>query len=874
MTPERWNELKHVLDRLLALDGESRAAYLCSLSDDVRQQAEEFVQASPEAFRELLPTEVGPGGKPAPQPEVLLGRYRIVRPLGRGAMGRVDLAHDLLLDCPVAIKRLRDAWLEDGEVRRRLLREGRALAVLDHLSIARVRDVLDTSPPALVMDYVEGVTLGAWAEAIHPATQVLDVLTQVAEAVAYAHDRDVVHCDLKPANVLVTHTGRVKVIDFGIALVLSRASTTVADELTRAVACTPKYAAPEVLRGDTPTPASDVYSFGVMIEEVLAICRTEGHPLPGALESTLLGVALRAQSAAPGERYPGGEALWRALSTPQHAPQARAANWRALTSTALLVGVGCISLVGDTSTRVAAASMPVLAVVTRVDPASAHTVSAAAAELVRQSLASVKSARIVTGSVAVLKGTHAELLENLKHKGLTHVVIPSVATMGPRVRVSVQVLRADDLRLERTVTRFGAKGELARLCSEVAYDLRTDWLGEVSARPSPPTHEPSPLSLGQYSEARRYAERADIPGQLETARGLLHQVVTREPAFTAAHAELGRVLYLMYREHPSPALLTQAVAAAETAVRQGPSVPEARIALAVLLQARGRRADGIAELHEVLRAFPNNDRALQLLGRYEAAEGHVDVGLELLERAVSLVPSWANYQALGNTLLRAGQFAQAVSRFEALTQLQPDNAWGYQMLGAAHQYQGDADASARAYRQSIAIRPIAETVSNLATLEFERNDFAEAARLYTQALALAPHDPLYARNLGDAERMRRRLPAAAAAYGTAIELARRLLDVNPNDAAVLSTASYASSRVARCDEAALFGTRAELAQPGALQPLANVANAHVLCGRVDHAARLLRGLRAAGHDPLPLLERDVKEQVLASQALKTAVGQR
>ena len=95
------------------------------------------------------------------------------------------------------------------------------------------------------------------------------MLTQVAEAVAYAHDRDVVHCDIKPSNVLVTRKGRVKVIDFGISLVLSRASTTMVDELTRGVACTPRYAAPEVLQGRTPTPASDVYSMGVLIEEVL-----------------------------------------------------------------------------------------------------------------------------------------------------------------------------------------------------------------------------------------------------------------------------------------------------------------------------------------------------------------------------------------------------------------------------------------------------------------------------------------------------------------------------------------------------------------------------------------------------------------------------
>src|SRR6187402_1222592 len=106
MTPERWNELKQVLDRLLALEGKSREDYLRSLPDDVRREAVEFLEASPDAFPVLLPTELGEG-EPERQPEILLGRYRIVRTIGRGGMGRVELAHDLVLDCPVAIKRLK-----------------------------------------------------------------------------------------------------------------------------------------------------------------------------------------------------------------------------------------------------------------------------------------------------------------------------------------------------------------------------------------------------------------------------------------------------------------------------------------------------------------------------------------------------------------------------------------------------------------------------------------------------------------------------------------------------------------------------------------------------------------------------------------------
>jgi serine/threonine protein kinase/Flp pilus assembly protein TadD len=872
MTPQRWAALKRVLEQLLSLHPEEREAFLNRCDDSVRHDLTLLLAADDRLLAALEPTVVG-GTLIAP--EVLGGRYRIEKPLGRGGMGEVDLARDLLLNRPVAVKRLRERGLDAAHAMRRLVAEGRALAALDHPHIARVQDVLETSPPALVMEFVEGSTLEAWLDDPRPPALVLEILKQIVGAIAYAHDHGVVHCDIKPRNVIVTADSDAKVIDFGIALVRSAVETVTSDS-TREKMYTPRYAAPEVIRGATPTRASDVYSLGVLIDDVVKACRDRGKPLPDPLADVLARVARQAQAEDATLRPRDAAAV--AARFPADVSQARSlARWRMMATTTLVVCASCVAggvaLVGD---KVSASSpLPIIAVVPRVDDDASDTVSAGAADLLRKELEPLTRARLAQGEVPSFEGSVPDLVKRLRDEGLSHVVIPTVVRLGSSVRMSVVIYRMRDGLLQRTFTRHGRSDAMQTLARDVASEVRA-WLGEPSPVPAAvtTTYQPSPEAFQLYSEARQYSGRPDRPGSLDTARSLLQKAVALEPAYAAAYAELGRVLYLTHREKPSLALLTQALTSIESAVGLDPVDPDARITRAVLLQARGRRTDAIATLHDVLRTFPDNDHALRYLGRYEAAEGHVDAGVTLLERAVQLVPSWGNYQALGNTLLRAGRYAQAVACFESVTQLQPDNAWGYQMLGAALQYKGDIEAAARAYQRSIEIRPMAQTVSNLATLEFDRSAFAEAARLYTEALALEPHDPLFARNLGDAERMRGRAEAAADAYLKAVELARLLLDVNPNDAAALSTAAYASSRLGRCAEAAVFGARAESAQPGALQPLANVINAHVLCGRVDDAARLLRQLRGAGHDALPLLERDVREQVMGTEALRTAVEPR
>ena len=210
---------------------------------------------------------------------LLAGRYEIVRPLGHGAMAVVDLAHDVELDRPVALKRLAENLSRDEEVRRRFLREGRLAARLSHPNVVRVYDVGEEGGrPFIAMEYVDGETL---AELIArrgpvPAAEAAELGVQACAGLAAAHAAGLVHRDVKPQNLLLGRNGALKLGDFGIALGVEGTRLTVAGT----VLGTAGYLAPEQARGEQVTAAADIYALGAVLCELLT-----GEPpsTPGSL---------------------------------------------------------------------------------------------------------------------------------------------------------------------------------------------------------------------------------------------------------------------------------------------------------------------------------------------------------------------------------------------------------------------------------------------------------------------------------------------------------------------------------------------------------------------------------------------------------------
>jgi non-specific serine/threonine protein kinase/serine/threonine-protein kinase len=288
MDPARWERVKDVfqdvferapaeraeqLDRAFADDPECRAEVERLLRAHGR--ASGFLDASPHLdVDSVLTTSDRRDSEPA---VVRAGAYRVIRELGRGGMGTVYLAErdDPALRKTVAIKVVR---VESPLMLRRFQTETRILAGLEHSGIARLYDggTTDDGLPYFVMEYVPGESLLTYCEA-HALSTVerVRLFRHVCDAVQFAHQSFIVHRDLKPTNILVTTKGEPKLLDFGIAKLLTPQVDGPAPEETVAFGrlLTPQFASPEQIRGEPITTASDVYSLGVILYELLSGCR-------------------------------------------------------------------------------------------------------------------------------------------------------------------------------------------------------------------------------------------------------------------------------------------------------------------------------------------------------------------------------------------------------------------------------------------------------------------------------------------------------------------------------------------------------------------------------------------------------------------------
>ncbi len=210
------------------------------------------------------------------QPRVLGGRYELGQVIGRGGMAVVSQARDLRLGRDVAIKELRIDLASDSTFQERFRREAQAAARLNHPNVVSVYDTGDevdpqsqTHVPYIVMELVDGRTLRDILREGRPILprRALEFTVGVLEALSYSHKAGIVHRDIKPANVMLASSGRIKVMDFGIARAVSDTSSTMTQ--TAAVIGTAQYLSPEQARGEKVDARSDIYSAGCLMYELL-----------------------------------------------------------------------------------------------------------------------------------------------------------------------------------------------------------------------------------------------------------------------------------------------------------------------------------------------------------------------------------------------------------------------------------------------------------------------------------------------------------------------------------------------------------------------------------------------------------------------------
>lgn len=765
MTPERWRRITEVFHAARARDAASRGTLLeeaCAGDPALRAEVDAMLAAHRDAeqFGTGLPLTppysdgCGKVDEPHHQEDVLrigenVAHYTVTARLGIGGMGVVYRATDTKLQRDVALKVLPAAVLSDTTARERLLREARTASRLNHPHICTVHDVGEANSLAYIaMECVEGQSLSeVIGQRRLPLPVALRYGMQVSDALTHAHERDIVHRDLKCANVLITPDGRAKVVDFGLARHMPDAGP---DDGTRSdssltapgtIAGTLAYMAPEQLRGQRADRRSDVWSLGVMLHEMFAggrpfvgrtafelssaILEQSPPPLPDTVPPELRAVVERCLAKDPAQRYQrGGEVLaaLRLIESGGAAPLARTpptrprSRWPALAAMLAVMAALAITIdLGGSRSRLtrgtAAPRIRAIAVLP-LDNLSADAGQDVIADGIHAALitdlAKLGGFERVTArrSVARYKKSDKTLPQIAKELGVDAVMTGSFLRAGNHVQVAAQLV---DAATEGTLWAGRYEREV-RDVLKLQNEILASMTHEIQLQLSPQSRARLSTARTVDPEAYELALRGRALVNQLTPEGIkaglqyLQQATEKDPSDPMSHAGLA-IAYSLVGHSADPQAFAKARAAAQRALKLDGSLAEVHEALAIASLYRAwdwTAAEG--SFRRALELDPNLADARAHYGWYHQLMGRKQDGIAEQSRSVRLDPlnpvftSW-----LGAMYWDAEQYDEAIAEAQKSLELNPSFPWGHYVLGGVYARQGRFDEAIAHHRKMAAV---------------------------------------------------------------------------------------------------------------------------------------------------------------------------
>jgi serine/threonine protein kinase/Flp pilus assembly protein TadD len=571
-------------------------------------------------------------------PGTRLGPYVVEAPLGAGGMGEVYRARDERLGRAVALKVLPEAFASDPERLRRFETEARAAAAISHPNVLVVHDVSASRPPFVVFELLEGQTLRErMATGGLAAADAVDFARQITRGLAAAHDKGVVHRDLKPDNVFITRDGLAKILDFGLARIDEGVSS--ASDLTslptlertaaHAVLGTVGYMSPEQVRGLPVDHRSDLFSLGVLLYEMLtgqrafsrgsvaesqaAILRDEPPaPVPGrALPPGVDRVVRRCLAKGPEERFPTARELLFALETVGSATQAAPTEEKKAPSIAVLPFAD-LSPTRDQE----------------------YFCDGLAEELIA-ALARIRGVRVASRTSSFqFRGSGADVRSIGERLGVGAVLEGSVRRAGDRLRVSVQLVSTSD-GYQLWSERYDRQADdVFAIQEEIAQSVTGALQVVLSERDKDALQARRAASLEAYELYLRGRRVLNSLRQLRSALPLFERAIQIDPGFALAHAGLAELSHWLYawsggREEDR----RRAESASRRALDLCPDLAEVHAARGAAL-ALGPEHDGAAtEFEAAIRLNPQLWEAYWMFGRMRFAEGRRDEAERLWAKA-------------------------------------------------------------------------------------------------------------------------------------------------------------------------------------------------------------------------------------------------
>jgi eukaryotic-like serine/threonine-protein kinase len=764
MDPARQERLGRLLTEAAALPPEERTPFLeveCAGDEELRTELVSLLAsavAAPDYFDRLEREVLDPvleaysrGWDPVGR---LVGRYRVLERIGGGGMGVVYRARDEELERMTALKFLTHHLTADPEARDRLRSEARAASALDHPNIGVVFEIGTTGAEEgpgpdrlfIAMAWYDGETLKEKiARGPLPLQEALDYAIQIAEGLSIAHETGIVHRDVKPANVLVTERGRVKILDFGIA------RRTGVDAVREPGAPgTVAYMSPEQVRGDPVDHRTDLWSLGVVLYEML----TGVHPFPGESDGTPVPFARHDPPPAPDRLRPEvPPALVRQVRRCLEAdPARRHPDAAALRGDLLALSRARKPAGGPAADRPSIVVLPFA----NIGPdAGDEYLSDGFTEEIIADLSRVRALKVISRTSAMrLKGSGRDVEDIARELNVRYVLEGGVRRAGDALRITARLIDSRDADHVWTGRFDGTLDAIFELQERVARQV----VGELHVHLSP--GEAGVLSLRPIADARAYDSylRARFeawrfsPEGLARARRYIETALEIVGDNELLYSTLGHItaMHMEAGIDPDAVGLARVEELAKKVFTLDPDSARGHWLEAFASFQRGDLRGAVLAGERAHGLDPDDPDTLLLLGYVYAHAGRNAEAAALFDRAVALDPLTPLTQCMpGFVALLEGRFADAVPAYRRLYEMDPEGPFAAVTFGWVLAYAGRVDEALRVLDDAAARFPgTAFTSWALSLGHALRGDAEAAVRAVTPAFrSAAEGSEMFARAL-------------------------------------------------------------------------------------------------------------------------------
>jgi len=772
----------------------------------------------------------------------IISHYKILEKIGEGGMGIIYKAQDLKLNRAVALKFLPRAVTTDSEEKQRFMQEAQAASALNHPGIITIYEIDEIDGEAFIsMEYVEGGNLKKLlSEQTVSLDRFLEIALPVCEGLSKAHQKGIIHRDIKSENILLTGDGRPKLTDFGLAKLMGSGTITLAGKVLGTAA----YMSPEQVQGEELDARSDIFSLGIVFYELL----TQELPFKGMHPMAIMYSIVNEEPLTPSQirkDLPRSveSIISRAL---QKNRDDRYQNLELMLADFKKAESGTVTAAGPVLERPALKGVAVLPFEDLSPTKENEYLANGITDEIITDLSRIESLKVTPRSSVLGYQTGARDVREIgKELQVDYLLQGSIKKFGEKIRITAQLTSVKDgfhlwaekvdgelkdiFEIQDTVSR--------KIVEALKLKLTPTQIQEMVKKPTANIQ-----AYDFYLKGREYYSQAD-KSNVDFALRMFEKALEIDPDFALAYAGLGDAYVTKYMAYfdKSSTWLDEAERSCKRALNLDANLPEAHRALGRVYQFRKKYPESETEFQKSVQLQPDYAEGHRSLAWLYLEQGKLNQAINTSQKAIAVRPlDKETYLLLGLAYQDLKQIPKALEMFDKAIDIAPDYFRAYYQKGQIFQRQGDYHTAIENYRKATEFGLEPNLYMDLGWAHLVDGQFDPAVEAFKKSIELGLFDYRAYYFLGLAYQHKEEKWMAAASYDSAVVLCRRQISEDPQDPLLYTTLSLALTGLKKYAEAGEAALKAYNLDPENGLILYDLARVYALQNQTGRALEILK----------------------------------